>query len=45
MWREESLTQTVAAGTRNKPINLLYLNESFNGAVSFEGYLVLVTDK
>jgi hypothetical protein len=24
MWREERLTQTVAAGTRNKPINLFY---------------------
>ena len=45
MWRQERLTQTVAAGTVNKPIGLFYWIVSFNGAVSLWDYLVLVTDK
>jgi hypothetical protein len=45
MWRQEILTRTVAAGTRKKPNNLFYQIVSFNDAVSFDDYLVLVADK
>ena len=31
MWRQERLTQTVAAGNGNKPIDLFYWIVSFNG--------------
>jgi hypothetical protein len=45
MWRQERLTQTVAAGTRNRLIDPFYLNELFDGAVTLGDYLVLVTDR